>query len=150
MFSTTTNTAAVDTTIDSTLVTVYKETHYHVNGLQPFTLRIGTPSSELKKLYKESNTQSGTFITACNPHSVSLSDLENQERQQKLSHELRKRSLRFCDAEGQHPHGEWPAETSYFVLDMSLEAAKKLGLQFEQNAILWCDSDATPLLILLR
>jgi hypothetical protein len=33
---------------------------------------------------------------------------------------------------------------------MSLEAAKKLAAQLEQNAILWCDADATPQLILLR
>lgn len=150
MFSTTTITAAVDTTIDSTLVAAYQETLYHVNGLQPFTLRIGTPSAELKKLYKESNTQSGTFITACNPYSTALGEAENQERQTQLGAELRKRSLKFCDGEGKHPNDEWPAEASFFVLGMSLEAAKKLAAQLEQNAILWCDADATPQLILLR
>ncbi len=150
MLSTTTISAAADTTIDSTLVMAYQETHYHVNGLQPFMLRIGVVSAELKKLYKESKTKSGTFITACNPHSLPFSELDNQERQQKLSHELRKRSLRFCDAEGTHPNGVWAPEPSFFVLDISLEAAKKIGLQFEQNAIVWCDADATPQLILLR
>jgi hypothetical protein len=33
---------------------------------------------------------------------------------------------------------------------MSLEAAKKLANQFAQNAIVWCDADAIPQLILLR
>jgi hypothetical protein len=46
-----------------------------------------------------------------------------------LATELRKRSLIFCDGEGLHPSGEWPAEASYFVLGMSLEAAKKLANQ---------------------
>lgn len=138
------------TTIDAATIAAYQETHYHVHGLLPFTLRIGIPSTELKKLYKESGANSGTLITACNPYSVLLSDSQNQEHQLRLATELRKRSLIFCDGEGLHPSGEWPAEASYFVLGMSLEAAKKLANQFAQNAIVWCDADAIPQLILLR
>ncbi|WP_423679685.1 DUF3293 domain-containing protein [Undibacterium sp. WLHG33] len=138
------------TTIDAATIAAYQETHYHVNGLLPFTLRIGIPSTELKKLYKESGANSGTLITACNPYSVLLSDSQNQEHQLRLATELRKRSLIFCDGEGRHLSGEWHAEASNFVLGMSLEAAKKLANQFAQNAIVWCDADAIPQLILLR
>lgn len=138
------------TTIDAATIAAYQETHYHVNGLLPFTLRIGIPSTELKKLYKESGANSGTLITACNPYSVLLSDSQNQDHQLRLETELRKRSLIFCEGEGRHPSGEWPAEASYFVLGMSLEAATKLANQFAQNAIVWCDADAIPQLILLR
>ena len=138
------------TTIDAATIAAYQETHYHVNGLLPFTLRIGIPSTELKKLYKESGANSGTLITACNPYSVLLSDSQNQDHQLRLETELRKRSLIFCEGEGRHQSGEWSAEASYFVLGMSLEAATKLANQFAQNAIVWCDADAIPQLILLR
>jgi len=58
--------------------------------------------------------------------------------------------LKFLDGFGQDPAGKWTEEESFLVLGISLEAAKKLGNQFEQNAIVWSDSDAVPQLIMLR
>jgi hypothetical protein len=56
----------------------------------------------------------------------------------------------ILDGFGQDPAGQWDGEDSFLVLGISLEAAKKLGSQFEQNAIVWADSNAVPKLFLLR
>ncbi len=68
----------------------------------------------------------------------------------RFGEELRLRSLLFIEGVGQHPSNRWPPEPSFLVLDLSLEAAKALGSRHEQNAIVWCGADATPLLVLLR
>lgn len=71
-------------------------------------------------------------------------------RQEDLANELKQRSLIFIDGIGQHPSKEWPGEPSYLVFGLKLEAAKTLGVKYEQNAIIWTGSDAVPQLILLR
>jgi hypothetical protein len=40
------------TTIDAATIAASQETHYHVSGLLPFTMRIGIPSTELKNSIK--------------------------------------------------------------------------------------------------
>ncbi len=41
-------------------------------------------------------------------------------------------------------------EASFLILDIDKNTASDIGKQFEQNAIVWCTSDAVPELILLR
>jgi hypothetical protein len=45
---------------------------------------------------------------------------------------------------------DWPAERSYFALDLGLEAARVIGIDLDQDAIVWVGADAIPQLILLR
>ena len=51
---------------------------------------------------------------------------------------------------GSDPAGDWPEEHSYFGLGVGLEDAKRLGVRFRQDAIVWTGRDAVPRLILLR
>ena len=89
------------------------------------------------------------FITACNPFSRSLDAHSNQLRQGDLAAELRHRSLSYQSGEGRHPTNGWPAEPSFLVLGLALEAAKSLGRCHEQNAIVWSGPDAVPQLVML-
>lgn len=75
------------------------------------------------------------FITAYNPLSQNLSDEVNVRSQDALASELSERSLTFIDGIGMHSSGNWPSESSYLVLGLSLEAAKVLGSKYNQNAI---------------
>ena len=43
-----------------------------------------------------------------------------------------------------------PAEPSVLVLGLSLEAAKVMGRQYEQDAIVWISTKAVPELVLLQ
>ena len=132
------------------LISAYKVTNFHVKAKPAFTLNVGKVSEELKELLKQNRVESAAFITAWNPYSKSLSDKENQSRNEQLKNELNIRSLKFIDGFGQDPLGQWDGEDSFLVLGIELEASKKLGIQFEQNAIVWSDKDAIPQLILLR
>ena len=132
------------------LIKAYELTNFHVKADPAFKLNIGKASEELKELLKQNRVESAAFITAWNPYSKSLSDKENQSRNEQLKNELNIRSLKFIDGFGQDPLGQWDGEDSFLVLGIELEASKKLGVQFEQNAIVWSDKDALPQLILLR
>ena len=126
------------------------ETAYTVYGPAPFTLRIGDVSTDLMATHKAYRTNCSAFITACNPFSEAFDVTVNEQRQQALRLELKKRSLKFLDGVGRHPSSEWPAEPSTLVLGLTLEAAKTLATKFQQNAIIWSARDGKPQLILLR
>ena len=139
-----------NTSLNKDLISSYEVTNFHVKAEPAFTLNVGRLSSELKALFKQNDANNAAFITAWNPYSKSLSDEENQARNDQLKNELIIRSLKFIDGFGQDPLGQWSGEDSFLVLGIDLEASKTLGIQFEQNAIVWSDSDAIPKLILLR
>jgi hypothetical protein len=139
-----------DSRLSPSLIAAYRETEYRVTADRPFVLRIDEPCAELLALYKTSKLACATFITACNPFSQAVSHAQNTERQNELAKELRRRSLTFLEGVGKHPSGDWPGESSFLVLGLSLEAAKSLGQQYEQNAIVWCGADAVPKLVLLK
>lgn len=136
--------------IDASTRRAYRETDYRVATEPPFVLRIGAFSPELAALHREYAVTASAFITACNPHSMSLDVTENARRQTELAATLADLGLRRIDGVGRHPSNGWPGEPSYLVLGLARESACALGQQFEQNAIVWCGADAVPELILLR
>lgn len=138
------------TKLPTNLIKAYEATNFHVKFEPDFILNVGKASEEVNALFKQNNVSSATFITAWNPYSKPLSEKDNQERNEQLRAELGRRSLKYIDGFGQDPAGQWAGEDSFLVLGISLEAAKKLGNQFEQNAIVWVDEDFVPKLILLR
>ena len=75
---------------------------------------------------------------------------ENSNLQKQLDEEIKFRGLNSIPGEGKHPIGDWPGESSFLIFDLSLESAKTLGRKFNQNAVVWCNQDAIPQLILLR
>ncbi|WP_321891993.1 DUF3293 domain-containing protein [Paraburkholderia tropica] len=135
--------------IDPTTIRAYRETHFCVEGDMPFTLQIGQKSAALAALHRKSGVESSAFVTAWNPYSRQCDDETNAALQKQLVEELISRSLSFVNGVGRHPASEW-TEASVLVLGISLEAAKRLGMHYEQNAIVWCGANAVPELVLLR
>lgn len=138
--------------IDQSTVNAYLETDYCVAAPSPFVLRVGIASECLAKLHKQFRASCSAFVTACNPRSQGVGEIVNAQRQEDLANELNRRSLTCFDGIGMQPAGNWnwPGEPSYLVLGLSLEVAKELGNKYDQNAIIWCGSDAIPELVLLR
>jgi hypothetical protein len=64
--------------------------------------------------------------------------------------ELAAAGYRVVEGAGEDPEGRWPAEPSYLVLGMALDAAQEVGRRYGQNAIVWAGADAVPELVLLR
>ena len=139
-----------DSQIDPSTIQAYLETEYCVHGDATAILQIGVACAELADLHQAHAVDCSAFITACNPFSKVLDDAANAERRTSLARELKRRRLCFIDGIGQHPSNQWPGEASFLVLGLRLEAAKKPGEQFEQNAIIWNGADAVPRLILLQ
>jgi hypothetical protein len=139
-----------DSIIDANTIQAYRETHYHVQGAEQFTLQVDMPSDELTQLYRSSRADCATFVTACNPLGVDVGHEANAKLHNILRETLSHRSLKYVSGVGKHPSGNWPEESSYLVLGLSLESAKTLGRQLEQNAIIWIGSDRVPQLVLLR
>ena len=133
----------------SATINAYLETDYRVFSNPPFILRIKQVSEPLAELFQQHKTNCAAFITACNPFSRKLDEAANAARQSELTKELTQRSLSFIEGEGRHPSGEW-TEPGYLVLGLSLDEARALGRQYEQNAVVWCGADAVPELALLR
>ena len=132
------------------LIQAYRETAYRVDAPEAFVLSIDERSEPLEQLYRTHSVSSCAFITAWNPYSESLSEEENSNRQTKLANDVRTLEFELIEGEGKHPNGLWPGEASYLILGLPLDEAKKLGQRYEQNAILWCDIDAIPRLVLLK
>ena len=136
--------------ISASTIRAYEETEYRVFGDTPMTLRIGVRNARLTDLHRANDVKCSAFITAANPRGEQTDDANNLNYQAKLAEELKLKYFNFIDGSGQHPSGDWPGEPSYLILGLALEAAKELGVQHEQNAIVWCGENAVPQLILLK
>ena len=139
-----------DSAISSEIIQAYLETEYFIHSDPIIGLRIGEANSQLLDAHKQHQINSSAFITAWNPEGQVLSGEGNAERHQRLLQELAHRSLKFIEGIGQHPSNDWTGETSVLVFGLTLEAAKTLGIKYQQNAIVWSGADSTPQLILLR
>lgn len=137
--------------IDDDIIQAYRGTEYRVVvPAGQFTLRIGEASDALLALHAAHGVQSSLFITAWNPYSRPTSAEDNVLRQDALQRDLRELGGVFFEGVGQHPTNGSPGEPSLLALSVELEQGKDLGHRYEQNAVVWCGSDAVPQLILLR
>lgn len=140
----------LDSAIPSDLIDAYRATDYFVETETPFVLTVGQASPALAKLYSKHRCDCAAFVTASNPFSQVANDADNERRHAELVEALKNRSLHFVQGMGRNTRGQWPDEASCLVLGLSLEAAKKLGRQFAQDALVWCGPDTVPQLVLLR
>lgn len=139
-----------DSAIPRDVIQAYLETHYHVHGGAPTTLKVGEVNPVLAALHEAAGVTCSSFITACNPFSEQQEPACNLERQRALAHTLQQRGLCFIGGIGQHPVNGWLGEESFLALGLALDDAKALGTQLGQSAIVWSGADVVPQLILLR
>ncbi len=132
-------------------IAAYRGTGYRLGqGLGAITLRIDTRSEALLRLYASSGHNCGVFITAQNPLGEAQSAEANDASHARLAAELKALQIEAIEGAGADPGGAWPAEKSLFALGVDLDAARRLGVRYRQNAIVWVGEDVIPKLILLR
>jgi len=136
--------------INPELMKSYKSADYHVDGPRPFVLKIGIHSPELESIYKKSQKHSAAFITAFNPYSQELSNQENKDCNHKLEELMQSLHFDYIHGEGKCGDGEWDGEESFLIFGISEKQASEIGEKFKQNAIIWCDKNAIPQLLLLK
>lgn len=140
--------------IPDDLVTAYRSAHYRAgSGQGAITFCVDQHSEALSRLLAASGFRSAAFVTACNPLGVRDSMEANRLACARLRKKLAchvSRPDQIMDGVAIDPFGYWPPEESFLVLGLDLDSARTLGLEFNQNALVWMDADAIPRLILLR
>lgn len=118
---------------------LYRQARYVIDdGEAKFTIRLGADNAELREFLAGRGIATWSFLTAYNPQSKPLSDEENAARQAELVRSLDSQGFKYLNGYG--TGDDWDPEASLFILDISREAALRLGRQFGQHAILWGES----------
>ncbi len=141
---------SIQSLIPQATIHAYRGTHYDVFADPAFTLRIGTKSDALALLYSTYNVASAAFVTAANPFGELTEATINVRNQERLKREIERTKLTCFNGAGRDPLGEWPIEPSVLILGIERDQATELGTRYRQNAIVWCSTEATPELVLLR
>ena len=129
-------------TNDAALIQAYIATDYQVYPTTNDTLhiRINQHNKALDKFLQ--GHQSWAYITAWNPNSKPLPIAENIQRNQSFVATLKKQDLIYYLGKGIPDQGDWIPEESFLIVDLSKEAALKLGQTYGQKAIIWGQVDA--------
>ncbi len=132
-------------------VRAYLATDYRMGHAEADTvLRVGAQSRGLAALFAAQGVGCGAFVTAYNPRGQLQSDGANNRAHIRLAERLADLGLAAIEGSGSEKGSDWPAERSYFAFGLALETAKAIGLEFDQDAIVWAGPDAVPRLVLLR
>lgn len=136
-----------NTAISETLITAYHATNYHVYTEPSFTLKVDQKSEQLLDLFHQKNCNSAAFITAHNPFSKTVSEVENNQRNEQLLKVIQQyETINGKGLSEDEQHGE----DSFLVLGLGPKESIEIGNQFEQNAIVWVGENAIPKLVLIR
>ncbi|MDC1173606.1 DUF3293 domain-containing protein [Methylophilaceae bacterium] len=138
------------TVIEPDLLIAYLSANYHVYSEQPFIFKVSQYSAELKKLMHKFKKKSAAFITAFNPQSEELNLKENKIRNQQLELEIQRFNFNYIKGDGRCDESDKVGEESYLIFGITQEQSTNLGINYNQNAIIWCSEDARPQLLLIR
>ena len=119
---------------DASIIEHYKSTHYYVDGIDE-PIMIGRISPQIDALLQSHSLNQWAYITAYNPMSRPCTNHENEERNRALRSLLDEYLV--IEGKGIGMNREWPAEHSFFIGGITLDAAVKLAIQFEQRAIVY-------------
>jgi len=131
------------------LINSYNDTNYivDIHGTT-LVLKVGerTPEEfeaiiDLKK--------SWAIITAHNPFSKEYSEAENQKRNGLLEKLLNAHGFKLFPAVGKGDKDSWKEE-GFLIPNISYELAKAFGLCFQQNAIIFCDTQKQIELVMCK
>jgi hypothetical protein len=114
------------------LLQAYLNTTYQVGNCN-IKIKIGQIDENLERMLDERSLEEWAFITAYNPHSVSLTENENASRHQQLQNDVS--SFTYFEGDGVGEDPTWEPEKSLLILGLNRESAIELGLKYGQNAI---------------
>ena len=135
--------------ISDTLLAAYANTDYMVSlESDEICLKVGEVNSELSSVLRRHNTNVACHITAYNPFSVSLSDVDNIQRNHQLSAELGSFGYVVFSGRGCDRDKIWPPEPSFLVVGLTEQDAFSLAIKYGQNAFLCVEVDQPVRLVI--
>lgn len=117
------------------LVSAYSRTIYACPG-RDVKLLHDQNNSILDEIMLKEDCEELCIITAYNPFSEIITDLENVRRQLKLKAKLDWLGYTVWEGVNRASDGDFPDEATWWVLGMGREEGRELGREWEQNAIL--------------
>ena len=132
--------------LDKSLLEAYKATDYIVEELD-LCVNIGIQNEALEEFLIDNQSYSYAFITAYNPHSKQKSQVENLKNQKELAASLDNAGFLYLKALGKPRSSDWPAEPSFFVVNIKKSKILALATSFRQNAIVYGTINSVPQLI---
>jgi len=139
-----------NTSINQSLLNAYSSASYHVYTKPAFIIKINQYSADLESLYVLHHKNTAAFITAFNPYSQALDLNENHKRNDSLKEAIELLELSYTKGDGRCGENNEVGEESFLIIGISKEQSIQLGTESEQNAIVFCDKDAIPQLLLLK
>jgi hypothetical protein len=134
--------------ISDELINAYNETNYFIDNVS-IPLKINKYNSFLQTICIKYNVNTCAYITAYNPYSKQVDIDENIKNNASLKLLLEKNNYEYLEGFGCHPSNEWEKEYSFLIIGINYDDACNIGREYNQNAILWCNNDYIPKLILL-
>jgi hypothetical protein len=124
--------------VDVALKRAYEQAIYEVYyGQETLKIYIGKRCPPIDDLIVRGNLSTWALITAANPYSQPLSELENQQRHHQLIKHLEKLKLSWLPALGKDLKEIWTPEQSLLIFGIERSLAIAIGRKFEQNAIVY-------------
>ena len=135
--------------VKNELEKAYLDTTYSVFiDNNKYDIKIGDPiPSIVTQLFDNEKEKSAVILTAWNPRSKTLSLEENKTRNNKLHSYLKNNNYTVYKALGQGNDASWPAEESFFIVELNKDDAEKIAVEHGQYAYVWCESEKTASLI---
>ncbi len=132
--------------LDQALIAAYRATDYvlFVAPGQEITLNIGLPSAAFDRVLERRGSTTAVVVTAYNPRSIVLTEIENRARHAELTALLDERGHAYALGEGRDPTGQWNAELECVVFGIPLETGLEIARRFEQNAIVFVRKGGVP------
>lgn len=118
-----------------TLVAYIRTTYVVDVGERTIRVCIGSLHPELDAFLRERGSSTWAIVTAWNPRSRVLSNVENAERHERLRRRLAELDLPHWSTLGVGEDPGWIPESGFLVAGIAPERALELGAEFEQSAI---------------
>lgn len=133
--------------IDESLRQAYLATDYILAvGAVSIRLNIGRDAPELDRLLTARSVDTAAFVTAWNPRSAWLPVAENLLLAARLAAAVEECGFQSLPVTTTADDPRW-IEQGLFILGISEEAARRLGRDFDQNAIVMVNRGSPPRLI---
>jgi Protein of unknown function (DUF3293) len=124
--------------MDKALEEAYRQTIYRAGFLEGVVeIRVGERSDKLEERLRLSGDDLWTLITAYNPRSEVCSADQNEDRDIQLEARLLKLGYPLVRTTAVDPEGNWPDESGFLVVGMTLSEGESVARDFDQNAILF-------------
>jgi len=133
--------ASMDGVEDARRTPPYHDTVLEFGTAKPFEIDLRRPvdAAALVSMRRADLDEPFAVITACNPGGARLDREENARRTEKLEALLRDRGIGFVGVDGCSP--DRSRREPGFAVQLPLEHARALALEFRQDALFWFDGE---------